>query len=735
MNYYLIIIILVLILIILFTNNCKENFNENIKLAEKYLSESNIKSLTDIEGVFPITFIDKNKKILGKYPNIKINETETSYIEIPRGEKGEQGIKGEDGKETICKGNIILDKIESENNLDINAENIHLNTDRIDINNKLCFDGDLRNCLDSSIIEKIKLVNNNEKKIKNLEIEKINLEDNFNKCKLMNENIKNNIEKNYLSKDTEIPYTYIEAQKCNNEKKELENIYNVRIKNNDEILNKYNDVLKESTKLKANIRNKEFSLLENNNSINKYQIENTELFNKNLHLNSKIDEIKNSLEKKGTLLNEYVNKDINLDNFIEKKKHNDIINNNYIEKNILDNYIEKKHLENNYKDKYGNYLTNEFVINNYELKELIESKKNYECNIKLHYLNNGILSDDISSEKLSKDYDDLVILYETKNNNLNDELKKYKEDDNKSIKIEDIEKDYISKKEVGNNYISNTEYNKKLTNNYISKKEIENGNYIKIDNNFRDKYVNKEINDSIVLQYRKCNDNKDYDRREYNKIIEENKILNDEFNKFNCKISDKINYDRIDLENCKIDKNHMLKKEKELKENILTLGNYIDKLNNSLILNKEEIKKIENEKNKIEKVYNINIQKLENELRVNTTKIDDREKIIKEIENNKNLLKINNEKYKKEIKNNYEMINIKENQIINLNNDIKEKRNTLNSATLILQNYNNLQEKNKKYLDLIKNLQNDLSNNDNKDSKINTLNDEIKNLDFQLKKI
>jgi hypothetical protein len=718
MNCYLIIIILVLILIILFTNNCRENFNENIKLAEKYLSESNIKTLTNKNGVFPITFIDENKNILGKYPNMKINDTETTYIEIPRGEKGEKGIKGEDGKETQCKGNVILDKIESDNNLDIKAENIHLNTDRIDINNKLCFDGDLRNCLDSSIIEKIKLVNNNEKKIRNLETEKTNLENNFDKCKLMNENIKNNIKKNYLSKDTEIPYTYIEAQKCNDEKKELENIYNVRIKNNDDILNKYNDVLKESTKLKATIRNKEFSLLENNNSISKYQNENTELFNKNLHLNSKIDQIKNSLEKKETLLNEYINNDINLDNYIEKEKHNEIINNNYIEKNILDNYIEKKHLENNYKDKYGNYLTNDFVTNNYELKDLIESKKNYECNIKLHYLNNGILSDDISSEKLSKDYDDLVIEYETKNNILNDELKKCKEDQNKSIKTQDIEKDYILKTEVENNYILNTEYNKILMDNYISKKEIENGNYIKIDNNFRDKYVNKQINDSLVLQYRKCNDNKDYDRREYNKIIEENKILNDEFNKFNCKISDKINYDKIDLENCKIDKNYMFKKEKELKENILTLGNYIDKLNSTLILNKEEIKNIENEKNKLENVYNIKIKKLENELRVNTIKIDDREKIIKEIENNKNLLEINNEKYKKEIKNNYEIINLKENQIKNLNNDIKEKRNTLNSTILILQNYNNLQEKNEKYLDLIKNLQNDLSNNYNNDIKI-----------------
>lgn len=718
MNCYLIIIILVLILIILFTNNCKENFNENIKLAEKYLSDSNIKTLTNKNSVFPITFIDENKNILGKYPNMKINDTETSYIEIPRGEKGDKGIKGEDGKETQCKGNVILDKIESDNNLDIKAENIHLNTDRIDINNKLCFDGDLRNCLDSSIIEKIKLVNNNEKKIRNLETEKTNLENNFDKCKLMNENIKNNIKKNYLSKDTEIPYTYIEAQKCNDEKKELENIYNVRIKNNDDILNKYNDVLKESTKLKATIRNKDFSLLENNNSISKYQNENTELFNKNLHLNSKIDEIKNSLEKKEKIINEYVNNDINIDNYIEKEKHNEIINNNYIEKNILDNYIEKKHLENNYKDKYGNYLTNDFVTNNYELKDLIESKKNYECNIKLHYLNNGILSDDISSEKLSKDYDDLVIQYETKNNNLNDELKKCKEDENKSIKKQDIEKDYILKTEVENNYILNSEYNKNLMDNYISKKEIENGNYIKIDNNFRDKYVNKQINDSLVLQYRKCNDNKDYDRREYNKIIEENKILKDEFNKFNCKISDKINYDKIDLENCKIDKNYMFKKEKELKENILTLGNYIDKLNSTLILNKEEIKKIENEKNKIDKVYDIKIKKLENELRANTIKIVDREKIIKEIENNKNLLEINNEKYKKEIKNNYEIINLKENQIKNLNNDIKEKRNTLNSTILILQNYNNLQEKNEKYLDLIKNLQNDLSNNYNNDIKI-----------------
>ena len=243
MNCYLIIIILVLILIILFTNNCKENFNENIKLAEKYLSDSNIKTLTNKNSVFPITFIDENKNILGKYPNMKINDTETSYIEIPRGEKGDKGIKGEDGKETQCKGNVILDKIESDNNLDIKAENIHLNTDRIDINNKLCFDGDLRNCLDSSIIEKIKLVNNNEKKIRNLETEKTNLENNFDKCKLMNENIKKNIKKNYLSKDTEIPYTYIEAQKCNDEKKELENIYNVRINNNDDILNKYNDCL------------------------------------------------------------------------------------------------------------------------------------------------------------------------------------------------------------------------------------------------------------------------------------------------------------------------------------------------------------------------------------------------------------------------------------------------------------------------------------------------------------
>lgn len=713
MNYYLLLIILVLILIILFTNNCKENFNDNIKLAEKYLKESNIKTITDENKVYPITFIDNNNNILGQYPNIKLKDIETTYIKIPKGEKGEKGESGKDGNETKCKGIVKLNKIESEKNLDINAENIHLNTDRIDIDSKLCFGGDLRNCLDQSIIEKIKLVNNNSKKIKNLEIEKKELEENLDKCKFTNQNIKNNIEKNYISKDTEIPYTYIETQKCYNEKKNLEEIYNSRIKNNDELLNKYNDTLKEITKLKADIRNKEFNLLENKSSLDKYQKENTELFNNNLHLNSKIEEIKNLLEKKEQILKEYENKDINLDNYMEKNKCNKLIDENYIQKNILDNYIEKSHLDDNYKDKYGNYLTNEFVNNKYVLKDLIESKKNYECNIKLHYLNNGILSDDISSQKLNTDYEKLNILYETKLENLKNELEKYKENDKNKIDRENLEKDYILKQEVENNYILKTDHDNKL-NNYISKTELENGNYIKTDNNFRDNYVKKDIYDSIVSQYRKCNDNKDYDRMEYNKLIEENKILKDEFNKFNCKISDRINYNKIDLENCKIDKNHMLNNEKKLKDDILTLGNYIDKLNTTIVINKEEIKKIENENNKIKLKYIENINQLEKKLDDKKNKIEDRKTIINNIENSNENLKIENDNYKKEIENNKIIIEKKIKEIDDLNNMIREKNNILNSATLILQNYDNIKEKNKKYLELIKNLQTEILENNKK---------------------
>ena len=45
---------------------------------------------------------------------------------------------------------------------------------------------------------------------------------------------------------------------------------------------------------------------------------------------------------------------------------------------------------------------------------------------------------------------------------------------------------------------------------------------------------------------------------------------------------------------------------------------------------------------------------------------------------------------------------------------IREKNNILNSATLILQNYDNIKEKNKKYLELIKNLQTEILENNKK---------------------
>lgn len=147
--YILIIVIIILVLFYIFTPYINiEKFSESEFLFNRY----------------PLVFRDQeNKEQLGTFPTDltpQQNRYELTYIDIKKGEKGEQGPKGDVGPPAECHGNVNISSITSDGNLDIDVNNLDIRENgSINFNNKICFTSG--KCIDDDFIDKVNVINTN----------------------------------------------------------------------------------------------------------------------------------------------------------------------------------------------------------------------------------------------------------------------------------------------------------------------------------------------------------------------------------------------------------------------------------------------------------------------------------------------------------------------------------------------------------------------------------------------
>jgi hypothetical protein len=152
MRYLFIIISLIILIIIL---------HIYLNMSEKTIENFSILSAVPFLG--PIEFRDKDdeNEVLGYYPENWRSETknediQVSVVYIKKGEQGDRGEAGTPSGVGICDGIIDIESIDT-NSLEINAKEIDMKADQINIKNRMCFDDD--NCLDIELIKKINKIN------------------------------------------------------------------------------------------------------------------------------------------------------------------------------------------------------------------------------------------------------------------------------------------------------------------------------------------------------------------------------------------------------------------------------------------------------------------------------------------------------------------------------------------------------------------------------------------------
>ena len=147
MRYLFIIISLIILIIIL---------HIYLNMSEKTIENFSILSAVPFLG--PIEFRDKDEnEVLGYYPENWRSETknediQVSVVYIKKGEQGDRGDAGTPSGVGKCQGIIDIESIDT-TSLEINAKEIDMIADIINIKNKMCFDKD--NCLDIELINKI----------------------------------------------------------------------------------------------------------------------------------------------------------------------------------------------------------------------------------------------------------------------------------------------------------------------------------------------------------------------------------------------------------------------------------------------------------------------------------------------------------------------------------------------------------------------------------------------------
>ena len=449
--------------------------------------------------------------------------------------------------------------------------------------------------------------------------------------------------------------------KKNNENNNSNNAYNILKKVNNNLEQKIK--INESQILKFN---KDILLLKQENMKYKLKISenNTELIKQKEHINNLVNELKKSKEKKDIA----ENKEIYIDN------KNDIKNSiNNSEKENYIKIIEEKKNELILKDKKLNELNEKIKkqIIDYDLRIQKLNEENSLLSQSLQYKNNEIeeLNNKSQSQNIQIDYLQNII----NNNEKNNIDKNNNEEEILNLKSKILE--YEDKIKDNNNLIDNL--------NELLNKEKEN--------------VNKK--NEIISKYKKDINDLNKEKENKNNIIEDN-------NKYINKLKEENeNKDNTIEDNQKIINN--------LKEEIT-------KLNNDIIIFKNQVSLLEEEKNNLERYNELNnndkneeLEKLKNELNEKDKYINElREKIIN-LESQYDKLKLKeddiiteNETLSKDL-NNYKNkcdqlqidFNLKNYNLTKELNELKKKNNLINEE---IKQINDLKLEKDKMLEKIK---------------------------------
>tara|TARA_B110001450_G_scaffold125044_1_gene117678 strand:- start:6861 stop:9479 length:2619 start_codon:yes stop_codon:yes gene_type:complete len=748
------ILIIILFIIIYYLNSKKydkfyfEEQSQSLINAKTYLenSDSDIKfkmKKPNLGKTGPIKFVDADNTatVLGKYPNnwsekeLLDNDLKQTIIKIPRGKTGDKGNKG-DAAIFNPKGTLSLEEINSDN-LKISADNLNLNAKKINLNKALCFGNTDKYCIDNNFISYLKDTNNliDQKSTTTnlLNSKKTELE----KCNNDLSALRLNMDKNYFSKEIDVPSVYTLTKQCDEEKQKLVNLYQ-NITNSDELKKEYEKIINEKQNLLAQIVSKNNIITERENNIKQCKTEKTNLNNENVDLKTDIKILEDTSYSAQQNLEE-CNKtktNVNLTDYISKSDHESILFKDYMRKNTVDNlYTLNSDIDLRFKDIYGNYLSNDYVKTNYYKKDINDAKVDIVCQNKIEKAlqNPDEWREEI--EPIDLKLGKLEQLYESKLNRNKDSLDECLVDkDTNHYRKDYIENYYRNLNDIQNNYILKTDCQNTVVNDHIPKSTIDR-EYIKNDDYFKQNYVSKNDYESLNTSLESCNTDKSKKQTEKEVLAEEITRLQSTIENMNCTDCNEYTKGVNELlEMCNTQKDGALAESGTLKQDIKKLGDFITQLYNNISDKEIKITKISNDLVNKEKSYEKDVQHLQNEV-VSITKdavgkntaIDVYKKKVTELDTIRN--------------NAVEVIRKLQKNINNAENSIEFTQEELNSKLLELQDAS-------KQIDKCIKMENDYNKDKTKIAKLNSeindwklktrgtsaANKELNDLDYKLRK-
>ena len=431
--------------------------------------------------------------------------------------------------------------------------------------------------------------------------------------------------------------------------------------------------------------------------------------------------INNNIKYKNYYSNENINKIKNINDLFMKEKEYYSNNNKRIEINndLLKKFNSERNIDNIYNiNNINNFIPNNLNINNNNFEKIIKENISLKENIKKYC--KELSSKDYEIEGYKEKVKALIIKIKEKNYLLTSKMNS-SQSSNNSINIEqlitennNLKKENKKLEQIIKLFKNNTKNLNSFDNTYY---DYFNDNYVKeqSQNNFtinsfrltfdRSKYLFNSLDNKYCIkesgvETNNLDDNlfikEDYEIKNLNKIIEELKLKNDyDYKKYKKEIEENNRkYNLLIKENEKI-KGEILKKNESLEEKINEIN--VLKIKNELLINNynnDNIRKFEEElrDNKIE----IALKYRENEdLKAEINKINEeklnKENIIEELNEDIENLKEINENNKKEIN---EKNNNIENLIKNINDleikikDIMDKNEKIKKENIMIKNKN-----------------------------------------------
>ena len=486
--------------------------------------------------------------------------------------------------------------------------------------------------------------------------------------------------------------------------------------------------------------------------------ENTNNFNSPI-IYRRYQDNNNNIKYKNYYSNDGINNIKSINDLIMKEKDYYPNNNNKrmeINNDLLKKFNSERNIDNIYNiNNINNFIPNNLNINNNNFEKIIKENISLKENIKKY--TKELSSKDFEIEGYKEKVKALIIKIKEKNFLLNSKMNS-SQSSNNSINIEqyitennNLKKENKKLEQIIKLFKNNTKnlnsydnaYYNYFNDKYFLKEQNQNNFTI---NSFRltfdkSKYLNNSLDNKYCIKESGLETNnlinldgnlfikEDFEIKNLNKIIEELKLKNDyEYKKYKKEIEENNRkYNLLIKENEKI-KGEILKKNESLEEKINEIN--VLKIKNELLINNynnENMRKFEEElrDNKIE----IALKYRENEdLKAEINKINqeklNKENIIEELNEDIENLKEINENNKKEIN---EKNNNIENLIKNINDleikikDIMDKNEKIKKENIMIKNknqeikkdYENRNNDNIKYKDNIKIINNDDNFNNN----------------------